>query len=480
MADICVIFASDDEKLVEKLVALLRIHWDVWWTGDLPQGDWEKAVLSEIRKARAVIPVISRYTETKDIFRDELQYAKDSEKLIFPFFIDKGRMPLGFGGLNRTDAIGWDGSEKHSGYQQLLKKVTAKIGIAELENKNPKRMSKLELRNKTLQLPCFVFSLSSHETQVSPKDGINLLQFLGPAAGLISAYDSWKYYNDDRSFKSTVGKVCQTNCVLFLDSGNYEASRKNDHHSRKNEDGWRRTFFRQVASELSPDIVFAFDDTNPKGGVEEVAGRIITNFCADERAIANRESVLCPIIHLPRKFEGSAAECASSVVEKVVKALDPVMVAIPERELGDGLLERTKAVRDIRMTLDSLGKYYPLHLLGTGNPISMIALAAAGADSFDGLEWCRTVADYDSGNLFHFQHFDCFWEKYIMRLQSEVRTIVEAPEASYGARVASYNIDFYNDWTRTMYNMIHSGQIESLLKYSVPNIGPALYKALSI
>lgn len=74
-------------------------------------------------KAKAVVPVISCHTERKDIFRDELQYAKETERLIFPFFIDKARLPLGFGHLNRTDANGWDGSEKTSGYQQLIKKI---------------------------------------------------------------------------------------------------------------------------------------------------------------------------------------------------------------------------------------------------------------------------------------------------------------------------------------------------------------------
>ena len=256
-------------------------------------------------KAKAVVPVISCHTERKDIFRDELQYAKETERLIFPFFIDKARLPLGFGHLNRTDANGWDGSEKTSGYQQLIKKISAEIG---LWNKDPKRLSKLELRSKTLQLPNFVFSLSSHETQVSPKDGVNLLQFLEPAAGLISAYDAWKYYRNDRTFKNTVNKLRLSNSVLFLDSGNYEASRKNDHHAKKNQDGWHRDSFRRVASELSPDIVFAFDDTNPKGGMEKVAASIISNFRADERALTLQENSLCPIIHLPRKFEGTVSE----------------------------------------------------------------------------------------------------------------------------------------------------------------------------
>jgi queuine/archaeosine tRNA-ribosyltransferase len=479
MADICVIFAKEDKAVVSKLVMLLRNYWDVWWAEDIAQGDWEQEVRLQIRMSKAVIPVISGSTENKNIFKDELKYAEKQGRLMFPFCIEQAEPPFGFGNLNRTDAISWKGAVNDPGYQQLLKKITAELKKCGCEEPKLKRVPEIEIHGKTLQLPCFVFSLSSHETQVSPKDGVSLFQFLSPAAGLISAYDTSKYYKGDRNLKKMLENLISSNSVIFLDSGNYEASRKNDHYSEKNSDGWHRDSFRQVASKIPADIVFAYDDTNPTGGLEEVADAIVDNFRSDEIAISRKEVILCPIIHLPKKFKISIAECASKIIAKVVKSLDPVIVAIPERELGDGLLERAKTVRQIRKTLDGLGKYYPLHLLGTGNPISMLTLAAAGADSFDGLEWCRTVADYDNGNLFHFQHFDCFSDRYIMRLQPGVRKIIEDPQAAYGARVASYNLDFFNEWTRTIQNMIHSGQMESPLKLFVPNIGATLYKELS-
>lgn len=43
------------------------------------------------------------------------------------------------------------------------------------------------------------------------------------------------------------------------------------------------------------------------------------------------------------------------------------MIAVPERELGDGIVARARAVHEIRRSLDSLGFYQPLHLLGCGN-----------------------------------------------------------------------------------------------------------------
>jgi hypothetical protein len=110
----------------------------------------------------------------------------------------------------------------------------------------------------------------------------------------------------------------------------------------------------------------------------------------------------------------------------------------------------------------------------------MIALAAAGADSFDGLEWCRTVADYPTGYLFHFQHFECFSDSSLHRVQDQrVKRLIENDQASYTSRALSYNVDFFRDWARTMQNMVHSGQIEHLLRM-VPNIGPQLFKDMSL
>ncbi len=479
MADICVIFASGDEAVVRKLVLLLRNHWDVWWAGDIGQGNWEKAVRLEIPKAKAVVPVFSRHTEDKDIFKDELWYSKKQGRLLFPFFIDDTGPPLGFGQLNRTYAIGWTGDASDPGYRQLGEKIAAKLGETRQGDENLTRSSTLEFRGKTLQLPCFQFSVSSHETQIHPRDGLWLFQHLQPAAVLISAYDAWKYGKNDRKFLSSIHKLRQSRCAVSLDSGNYEAYRKKDLHSNQNKDGWRREYFRKMAGELSPDFAFAFDKAEPKGSIDEVAEHIISDFRGDENGIHPRDFPLSPIVHLPGKYEGPRAECASQIVSRLVSALDPIMVAIPERELGDGLIERVRTVRDIRRALNHLGKYYLLHLLGTGNPISMVAFAIAGADSFDGLEWCRTVADYDNGSLFHFQHFDCFRKRYLMRLRSqEIRSIVEDSEASYGAKVASYNLDFFTDWIRTIQNMIRAGQAEYLLKM-VPNIGTSLFQELA-
>ena len=484
MAEICVVYLSEDEAIAERLVHLLRKSWDVWWARDIAHGDWEEAVRTQIGVSRAVVPVLSQHSKgkRKTIIKDEMRFALKEGKPIFPFLIGAADVPFGFGDLNHTEAHGWAGEEEHHGYRQLKDKIATTIGNRNTRPHALDRQQILSVRGKSLHLPAFIFSLSSHETQVMPKDGATLLHLFDSAAALVSAYDAWKYYDRGRNsdFRSSMKKLRRSESVLFLDSGNYEAYRKNDHYSlKRNPSGWHKNHFRETAARLSPDLAFSFDTINPRGEPDRIIERITASFRSDDRALRERDFPLCPIIHMPTEHGVTLADSAARIVSGVAKTLDPLMLAIPERELGDGLLERTRTVRDIRKALNGIGKYYPLHLLGTGNPLSMIALAAAGADSFDGLEWCRTVADYNNGFLFHFQQFEFFSQAHLNRIQEQdIRHLIESPGTPYSVKTLSYNVDFFKDWTRTMQRMIHSGQTEILLKM-VPNIGSQIFKDLS-
>lgn len=481
MAEICVIYLSADETVVGQLVTLLKRDWDVWWANNLAHGLWEKEVRKEIAKSKVVVTVLSQHADVErmSILADEMRYAKKQGKPNLLFLINPADIPFGFGGMHHIEAYGWNGEENIASYQKLKNNISETIGGGKNSRNGLVRPQELIVRGKTLRLPAFVFSLSSHETQVTPTEGAPLLHYLESGAILISAYDAWKKKRDS-SLSTSVKKLNSSTDILFLDSGNYEANRKDDLHSKKRKpNGWKKEYYWKTTARISPDIAFTFDTVNPKGTPEKIANRIAANFRADDRALIKRDYVLCPIIHLPKEHYGSISECAAQIVSSVANKIDPVMLAIPERELGDGLLERVKTVRDIRKALNELGKYYPLHLLGTGNPISMIALAAAGADSFDGLEWCRTVADYDKGFLFHFQQFPFFSTTRLHQIQDpRIRLHLEDDKVSYSAKTLMYNIDFFKDWTRTMQSMIHSGQTEILLKM-VPNIGSEIFKELS-
>jgi len=129
MADICVVYLSEDEAVVRKLVDLLREDWDTWYALDIAHGDWEQTVRSQISNCLALVPVLSQYVtgEREAILRDEMRLAKSLGKPILPFRINAGDVPFGFGGLNHTCAFGWLGDEGHKGYRQLKEKISKTI-----------------------------------------------------------------------------------------------------------------------------------------------------------------------------------------------------------------------------------------------------------------------------------------------------------------------------------------------------------------
>jgi queuine/archaeosine tRNA-ribosyltransferase len=135
---------------------------------------------------------------------------------------------------------------------------------------------------------------------------------------------------------------------------------------------------------------------------------------------------------------------APELFARVSQALRTDFIAIPERELGSGITNRVKTVRAIRTGLNELGHYQAIHLLGTGNPLSVAIFAAAGADSFDGLEWCRTVADHESATLFHF------------------------PGLSYNAKVAFHNLEFFRFWTVDVQRHTAADNLASVLRAFLP------------
>ena len=474
MVDICIIYASKDEAVVAKLVALLRKDWSVWWDKDINTGDWERAVRKAIDDAEAIIPVISKKTELSNIFRDELELAVSKEKKIFPLLIEPAILPLGFGRLHRTNAFEWNGKENAKDFQALKHKIKRELGDKVLSRTNV-----LSLGTKSLTLPSFSFSLSSHETQLDPRAGVGLLELLAPSACLISAYDAFKW-RSDRNFAGTINDISRSNCILFLDSGNYEAYRKQDFFNQKNnKNGWQRKNFITAANHILPDIIFSYDHPHPKGSAQKIIELTISNARRDAEDIQGGKIPVCPIVHLPINNGIYAVELAPKIISGVAKGLDPVMIAIPERELGDGITERARAVRQIRRDLDGLGKYYPLHLLGTGNPISILIFTVAGADSFDGLEWCRTVADWDRWLLFHYQHLDFFNVKNLGRLRRRSISIVESTDTPFPVKVACYNLEAFSDWIREIQDNFAKPEMENLMRIHIPEIGERLYQELA-
>jgi queuine/archaeosine tRNA-ribosyltransferase len=462
--DLCVVYLSDDEPVVRTLVGLLRKKNSAWWADDIPHGDWESRVRAEIARSRALLAVLSPAATggRVAILRDEIRFALRMDLPVLLFLIGEVEVPFGLGGIDRVDAFGWTGDPQDARYLRLAKKIAATLDVTPTPV-GLRRARALQVGRKTLALPDFVFSVSSHETQIRPSKGVQLLTLLSPSAVLVSAYDLWNSKKDS-GLLTGFSRLRASDTLSILDSGNYEAARRDDYRDRRrNPKGWHVSAFRDTAISTSPDLAFSFDVAADAAQVKGAAKRIIRRFEADDKALGSRNFPLCPIVHIPDVPASDLGEVAATLLARIARELRPSLIAVPERELGDGLAQRMRVVRRIRKELNKLDSYVPLHLLGTGNPTSMVVLAASGADMFDGLEWCRTVADYQSGHLLHFQQLEVVAPSCLSRVTNRAaREILEDPDATYASRALAYNIDFFTDWTKTMRQQIQSGQPEGL------------------
>ncbi|MGH8604867.1 MAG: hypothetical protein ACREXR_19410 [Gammaproteobacteria bacterium] len=196
-------------------------------------------------------------------------------------------------------------------------------------------------------------------------------------------------------------------------------------------------------------LAFGFDEQNPPYDHNNHVRLIIDRLDRD-RAAAGEVTVV-PIIH-------GTAQTLPVLCAEVVRISGVPMIAVPERRLGDGVFERALTVRAIREFLNAQGQYIGLHLLGTGNPISIVLYSIGGADSFDGLEWCQTVVDYETALLFHLSQADFF--------KGQTRWGDE--NLPFQTFVLAHNLEFYADWLSRLRHAIHAGEGIAFARANLP------------
>jgi len=288
-------------------------------------------------------------------------------------------------------------------------------------------------------LPCFFPSVSSVKTNLMPVDYVELLDASAHPLFLASAYDIANSSPEHRPrIDAALKRSKERGTAILMDSGNYEGFWKGD-------PAWVADRFHDTARTSEHHLCFCYDNQEPPDTAEAIANDVITSVLRDQE---HALGTVAPIVHGNTKL-------LTGATQKVAEQLCPVLLAVPERALGEGIVARTRSVRNIRRALDELGFYYPLHLLGTGNPLSIIAYAMAGADSFDGLEWCQTVVDHETGKLFHFQQWDLF------RDQTDWGVNGALP---YIQSVLMHNLDFYRQFMEDLRDAMRNGESEDFLR----------------
>jgi len=244
-----------------------------------------------------------------------------------------------------------------------------------------------------INLPLFFPSISSVKTNFTVLEYLKLIKASATKNFLISAYD---IHNQNETSKLSIISLLQElkekGISILMDSGNYES------YWHKNRE-WNIDLYNDILKLELADINFSFDhqDIRRKKSTELIK-IIIDNSLINQE---NSNSIISPIIHANQLD-------LETICKVVVKEIKPKLLAIPERLLGDGIIQRFNKLKEIRTALNDLGFYTPIHLMGTGSPFSLLLFIWAGADTFDGLEWCQTSIDSKSLQTYHFQLREIF------------------------------------------------------------------------
>jgi len=315
------------------------------------------------------------------------------------------------------------------------------------------RSTELTIGARSLPLPVYFPSISSVKTALRPQDYLQLLSPLGGLNGqfLVSAFDLADLAQPELA-QQALASARQAGILTLMDSGNYESFWKDTKAD------WKQADFHKILAVFPCDLAFGFDEQQPPANANDHVALVAERWQADQAAAGSCQVI--PIVH-------ALANELPALCAAVAARTGVTMLAVPERRLGDGVLERAQAVKAIRAALNELGRYVVLHLLGTGNPISIALYAAMGADSFDGLEWCQTVVDHDSGLLHHLSQADFF---------ASQTAWGDDDKLSFQARTLAHNLEFFSDWMRRLRDAVSQDRLPEFCRSNLP---PRAYRHIA-
>ncbi len=315
------------------------------------------------------------------------------------------------------------------------------------------RPKEIDIGTVRLPTPIFFPSISTIKTALSPAQYLAALHSLRDLNKqfLVSAFDLSRSGDGDGLAQCLIAAQAAGVTVL-MDSGNYESYWKDE------QSDWRQADFHDVLKRFSCSFAFGFDEQNPPADEDTHVKLVVERWQRDQSAAGKR--VIVPIVH-------GTAETLPNLCARIAQETQVPMIAVAERRLGDGVFERTRSVISLREKLDGTGRYVGLHLLGTGNPTSIALYSWAGADSFDGLEWCQTAVDHDTGQLFHLSQSDFFRKQ----------TAWGDEDISFHSRTLAHNLTFYADWMQRLRQAVYD---DNVINFCRLNFSPRIFRQCAV
>jgi queuine/archaeosine tRNA-ribosyltransferase len=296
-----------------------------------------------------------------------------------------------------------------------------------------------------METPFFFPAISSVRTNFPIKDYLEIIRKIDYPAFLVSSYDLDRESERENGLVEEVTQMTAEDTITLLDSGNYEAVWYRD-------DEWDFEKLEGILGAIDVDLCFSFDVfRDDRETLRQHVRETITSIA--KTAGAQRSGTTIPILH-------AGGEEFPRVVQDVVEGINPQIVGIPERDLGQGVVERAATIRKIRTALDKSGRDIPIHMLGTGHPISILIYSLSGADMFDALEWCTTSVDPSTALLHHFA------SRELLGCQCTACTMAGM---SYPVKTIAHNLLFYMEFMEQIRSHIADNSIDQILEKYLPS-----------
>lgn len=469
---ICIFYSKKDLTFVARIEGIVQaLGARAWYADSNAKKNWRDEVKVQLNSKNYIGSIVlwSKASIDNETVCDEAEDAKNKDKPILGIFLDACLAPAGMRQFPRYPADGVLANTAR-GTAELRERINNVFSISHRLGTVVRNLpsgtaasttatpsSHVHLGRALLLRPAFIFSISSFETQIAPSKAIELLaDTMPPRTVLVSAFDLARSGSDKlRVSKNDLDRLAAAKCAIVVDSGNYEAQRF-DYGGGKDTkaSSWKKSpkKFHAAIDKLGFDFAFTHDKSVAKNGssgedAKSMIKAVLKEFYRDDKVSPGR---IVPIVHAPKMPSGEYdVSSILEVIAGVARESKVHAIAVAERELGDGVLARAKMVRVIRRLLDDSGRSVGLHILGAGNPLSCACFALAGADSFDGLEWCRTIADWDM-RLSHFQHLPFARNHPRTVANDKVGAMLESEAVPGRIKAIAWNLYHFNQFAQEL------------------------------
>lgn len=235
--------------------------------------------------------------------------------------------------------------------------------------------------------------------------------------------------------------------TLFLDSGIFESDWKSD-------STWNLESYKSVLSQSKFDVFSCYDVLpypEKFKNYEEFKKEAFK--CIIESSAFLNKGVFLVILH------GSSPNKLIKLARDFIIKYPDIFtgIAIPERDCGKEILERTETIVRLRKLLNEHHKKSILHILGCGNPLSMLLYTYCGADTFDSLDWLERVIEPERLSLGDFP--------YLNHINCECPVCVDSKyvNSDYIEKVLLHNLLFYQNFSIRLQNLIRNNLISTYL-----------------